>query len=119
MLFGSTAEDGTDPRACFYRHIKIRRPFAEDCDIRLDSPFAKDVRLARTRMLEHLKDRYPALILVDLEAVQCRDGRCTTVIDDTPVYADTHHLDAYGAAMLVRRYRDRFGNPLMLHPLVR
>jgi len=112
VLFGSTAEDGTETKACFYRHIKIRRPFAEDCDIHLDSAFAKQTRLDRTRMIDDLKGRYPTLIVVDLEAAQCRDGRCTTVIDGTPTYDDTHHLNAFGAAMLERRYRERFANPL-------
>ena len=119
VVFGSTAEDGNDPRACFYRHIKIRRPFVEDCDIALANAFAQPAMADALALMEGLRRRYPTLIVIDPAAIQCRDGRCATVIDGTPIYADTHHLNAYGSAMLGSAYRQRFGNPLLPAPIRR
>jgi peptidoglycan/LPS O-acetylase OafA/YrhL len=113
VVFGSTAEDGSDPQACFYRHIKIRRPFVEDCSIALDNAFAQPAMADALATIEGLRRRYPTLIVIDPAAAQCRDGRCATVIDGTPIYVDYHHLNAYGSAMLGAAYRERFGNPLI------
>lgn len=64
-------------------------------------------------LFEHVQKSYPSTIIVAPQAVQCDNGRCATVIDDAPIYVDTHHLNGFGSTVLAREYIERFGNPLM------
>lgn len=116
VVFESAAEDGTDTKDCFYRHIKLRSAQVDDCAIVADNDFAKPVKAAVADLMQRMRRKYPSLILIDPQAVQCRDGECITVYDATPIYTDAHHLNPFGAIELGRRYRERFGNPLASKP---
>ena len=112
VIFLPAAEDGSSTKDCFDLHIKIRAPYADDCGIRADNAFAAPAKAHVADLMREMKRRHPSLILIDPQAVQCRDGTCTTVIDRTPIYTDFHHLSAYGSTMLGRAYLERVGNPL-------
>lgn len=112
VLFKSVAENGENMKDCFYRHIKIRRPFLEGCAIPFENDYAKAGKRYVDDLIDAVKARHPSLIVIDLQSVQCDRGSCETVIDGTPMYLDTHHLNAFGSAMLAYQYLARFGNPL-------
>jgi SGNH domain (fused to AT3 domains) len=85
----------------------------DDCSIRSDNGFAKPAKAFVADLMQRMRRKYPSLILVDPQAVQCRAGSCQTVSDATPMYVDTHHLSAFGSTALARLYRMRIGNPLI------
>jgi peptidoglycan/LPS O-acetylase OafA/YrhL len=113
VIFEPIAEDGTNTSDCFNHHLKTRQPFTENCSIRSDNTFAIKNKTDVARLMHAMKSRYPSLILIDPQAAQCRSGQCDTFIDGTPIYTDTHHLNAFGSTMLGRTYVERFGNPLL------
>ncbi len=112
VLVMPAAEDGTSTKDCFNHHIKIRQAYADDCGIRRDNEFAAEAKAHFAALAWEMKAKYPTLILIDPQAVQCRDGSCLTVIDRTPIYTDTHHLSPFGSTMLGRTYLRQSGNPL-------
>jgi len=112
VIFLPAAEDGTSTKDCFNLHIKIRSAYADDCDIHADNGFAAPAKARVAALMRRMQQRHPSLILIDPQAVQCRDGSCLTVIDRTPIYTDTHHLSEFGSTMLGRAYLERVGNPL-------
>lgn len=112
ILFKSVAENGENPKDCFYLHIKIRRPFAERCTIQVDNAFAAASKRHVIDLIDSMRARYPSLRIIDPQAVQCDRLECATVFDDTPIYGDKHHLNAFGSTMLAQDYLSRFGNPL-------
>ena len=113
VILGPVAEDGTNKKDCFYRHIKLRRAASDDCSIDSRNSFARDAMAYIASLFEHVQKSYPSTIIVAPQAVQCDNGRCATVIDDAPIYVDTHHLNGFGSTVLAREYIERFGNPLM------
>ena len=111
VLAESIAEDGSDPRDCFYRRVGRRDLAKADCRIARDNGFLADNKAFIAALVERSRRRYPTLIHLDLRAVQCRDGRCDTLLDATPIYVDTHHLAPFGATLLAHAWLARFGNP--------
>ena len=112
VLFKSVAENGENMKDCFYRHIKIRRPFLERCSIPVENDFAKPSKRHVADLIDSIKASYPSLLVIDPQTLQCDRGECATVIDGTPIYGDPHHLNAFGSATLAHDYLARFGNPL-------
>jgi len=112
ILFKPIAEDGGSPKDCFYLHIKLRRAATESCAIAADNAFFLQKKQHVESLIDAMKVRYRTLRVIDPKSVQCAHNVCTTVIDATPIYSDTVHLDPYGSAMLGRDYLARFGNPL-------
>ena len=113
VILGPVAEDGRNMKDCFYRHIKLRQSYAEDCSIVAGNPFEAVQAAKVTELFRALKQRYPAVILIDPRQVQCDAGKCKAAIDGVPIYEDTHHLNGYGSATLARQYIEKFGNPLV------
>ena len=112
VLFLSAAEDGTNTRDCFWRPIKTRDTPTGDCAIRADNDYARPAKGQVAALIDAMRRKYPTLRLIDPQAVQCRDGRCVTEIDRTPIYTDLHHLNAFGSTSLAEAYLQRIGNPL-------
>ncbi len=105
------AEDGGSPKDCFNRHLKLRTAYADDCVIARDNPFGREAKRRIATLIDGMRARHPTLVVIDPQAVQCTGDACATVIDGTPIYSDTHHLDAFGSAMLGRAWSLRFGDP--------
>ncbi len=113
VIFAPVAEDDTDTKDCLYRHIKLRTTQREDCAIRRVNAFSAPKMAIVAALISRMRTRYPSLIVIDPQAVECDGPRCATTIDGTPIYTDTHHLAAFGATMLARAYVARYGNPLL------
>jgi peptidoglycan/LPS O-acetylase OafA/YrhL len=113
IVFGPIAEDGTVTKDCFNQHIKLHRSQVEHCSIAADNAFGAASKRAVQALLRDMARKYPTLVLIDPQAVQCERGSCATVIDGTPIYSDEHHLNEFGATMLGRAWRARYGNPLV------
>ncbi len=112
VILKPVAEDGTDKKACFYRHIKLRKPSDTDCAIDRDNSYARGAKAQVSQVFARLRDKYPTLRFVDPLDVQCVGPRCLAVVDKTPIYDDTHHINTYGATLLGKWYLQRHGNPL-------
>ena len=113
IILMQVAEDGASKRACFYSHIKLRRAYrADECAIDQANTFAQDKKAFIADLFARIRVKYPSVIFVDPQMVQCQDNRCATDIDGVPIYDDAHHINGYGSTALAHRYLARFGNPL-------
>ncbi len=112
ILIRTIAEDGRSPADCFYRQVKLRMNLRDFCTIDADNAWLAAEKAHANASIDAMRARYPSLRVIDPQAVQCEDGRCTTVIDDTPIYSDAHHLNPFGSTLLGRHYLARFPNPL-------
>lgn len=112
VVIRTIAEDGRSPRDCFYRQVKLRLNLHDFCTIDAVNPWLAPQKAHADALIDAMRARYPSLRVIDPQAVQCEDGRCTTVIDDTPIYSDAHHLNPFGSTLLGRHYLERFANPL-------
>lgn len=113
LILGPVAEDGTDKKACFYSNIKLRRTDREDCSIDRRNAFALESKAYVTNLFQRIHAKYPSVIFVDPQAVQCQGEHCTAAIDSAPIYDDTHHLNGFGANALAHLYLESIGNPLL------
>jgi len=113
VILKPIAEDGENTKDCFYRHIKLRQARTEKCSIPVDTDFQIDNRRFVNSLIDQVSRKYPTLIVIDPQAVECESGVCQTIIDNTPIYSDSHHLNEFGANALAREYLARFGNPLV------
>jgi len=113
VILKSVAEDGTSKRDCFYRHIKIRRSAEEDCSIDRNNLFAIEAKNHVASLFNRIHEKYPSVIFIDPQSVQCQDKKCLTVIDNTPIYEDMHHLSGFGSVQIGKLYHERYGNPFM------
>lgn len=112
VFLGPVPEDGKNLKSCFYRHVKLRKPYEGECVFDADNGFDRDGKKQVSDFFAEMKAKYPTLIVIDVQAVACTSGRCAAQIDGAPIYNDTNHLTPYGSAMLASRYLSRFGNPL-------
>ncbi len=112
ILLASVPENGTNIKDCYYRHIKLREAYTGECSIKEHNPFAEASKMQVDRLFETLKKKYPSLIIINERKAQCASGSCDVVIDGAPIYADSHHLNDYGSAILGKIYLSRYGNPL-------
>jgi hypothetical protein len=61
-----------------------------------------------------LKKKYPSIILIDLNKIICRGGRCLSAINDTPLYMNNgrnSHLNYTGSKLIGELYLKSFPNP--------
>lgn len=113
VVLKQVAEDGRNPSKCFFRHIKLRQRYQEDCDIAADNPFAREKKRYVDGLIARAGRRFPSLVVIDVQRVQCGIGPCATVIEGAPIYSDLHHLSDYGSETLARRLVSLTGNPLL------
>jgi peptidoglycan/LPS O-acetylase OafA/YrhL len=78
------------------------------CDI-LDAPNRYFTNLTDTLMAT-----VPELIVLRPREVVCRDGRCLSEIDGTPLFRDQEHLNLEGSRLLGRRYLEGRPNPFVV-----
>jgi hypothetical protein len=112
VILGPVAEDGTDTKNCFYRHIKLRQPYSDECAIQKDNSFGRPAKNYARLLFEEVRKRHPTTILIDPQQVQCNDSKCATVIDRTPLYDDVHHINGFASNLFAHRYIESIGNPL-------
>ena len=86
----------------------------DDCSI--DASVAANRGETFQRLKSRLIKAYPQIEWVNPADAICDEGRCKTVLNDTPLYRDESHLNNVGAKALGRHYVERFGNPLLSKP---
>lgn len=59
-----------------------------------------------------LQQKYPELLVIDLNDAVCNDGKCAIELNHTIVYRNFNHLNTSGAAMMAEKYLELKGNPL-------
>lgn len=59
-----------------------------------------------------MKRKFPSIIVIDLNDVMCKDGKCDLEINNTIVYRNTNHLNTSGAQLIGEKYLKLKGNPL-------
>ena len=59
-----------------------------------------------------MKQKFPELMVIDLNDAMCKDGKCEIQLDNTIVYRNFNHLNTSGAEMMAKKYIELKGNPL-------
>jgi len=59
-----------------------------------------------------MKQKFPELMIIDLNDAMCKDGKCDIQLDNTIVYRNFNHLNTSGAEMMAKKYIELKGNPL-------
>lgn len=113
VVVGQSAEAGINMHLCFNQHIKLRQEKENECVIRQSDQAARTHIDFVEKIIADIRARYPSLIYIDLQAVQCADGKCIADIDNVPIYDDDNHLNGFGSARLAEAYRLRFGTPFL------
>ena len=113
IILGPVAEDGRNLKDCFYHHIKLRTPYTGECTISKNNSYNLDKKTRIAGLFAEIRKKYPKVIVIDVQNVQCDREYCAAEIDGVPIYEDTHHINGYGSNTLAKRYIDRFGNPLL------
>lgn len=92
---------------------KHRLPFLfGDHSCQLDIEFVKWQQLKFSNIVTNLKKEFPKLIVIDPKKAICNDKYCNIEIDNTPILADSNHLNYIGSELLGKEYMKEFGNPL-------
>ncbi|QLE78685.1 acyltransferase [Francisella sp. Scap27] len=78
----------------------------------LDVNYVSQQQQSFINLVGKIKKDYPQLIVIDPKKALCNDKYCNTEIDNTPVYADSNHLNYIGSELLGKEYLKKFGNPL-------
>jgi peptidoglycan/LPS O-acetylase OafA/YrhL len=112
IILGPVAENGTDLKSCFYRHVRLGRTYQGDCQFKPDNEFTAGRTAEVHRFFDELKLKYPQIVFIDIEALECPSGICDPQIDGVPVYDDRNHINGYGSVALARRYLSMSRNPL-------
>lgn len=59
-----------------------------------------------------MQQKYPELMVIDLNDAMCKDGKCDIELNHTIVYRNFNHLNTSGAEMIAEKYIELKGNPL-------
>ncbi len=59
-----------------------------------------------------IKRKFPSVLIIDLNDVMCKDGKCEITINNNIVYKDISHLNISGAKLMGEKYLKLKGNPL-------
>lgn len=96
---------------CFFKHIKLRKPYVAGlCNFNWHMSQA-DAWLEQ--LFSNMQNKHPQLILIDPKQVQCDNKVCKAEINGVPVYRDTLHITDYASYHLGKLYLKRFGNPFI------
>lgn len=63
-------------------------------------------------IIDVIRQKFPSIIIIDLNKVVCKDGKCKIELNNTIVYRNADHLNTSGAKLLGEFYLQNFGNPL-------
>lgn len=86
--------------------------FGQDLNCAL--PAAKHIEQTRevAAFFASVREEFPNVVWVEIDALICDKERCVTEIDGTPLYEDDGHLNDVGSKLLAEAWIARFGNPL-------
>ncbi|WP_165929435.1 acyltransferase family protein [Flavobacterium rhamnosiphilum] len=59
-----------------------------------------------------MKRKFPSILIIDLNDVICKSGKCEVEIDNTILYRDPTHLNTSGGRLIGEKYLKLKGNPL-------
>jgi hypothetical protein len=107
VLLHSTAIMQTNFHDCFFKHIKLRKPYnAHECD------FTFNANQWINQLFLKMKHKYPQLIIVDPKKVQCSKNICKADLNGVPVYRDVGHITDYASYQFGALYLQKYPNPL-------
>jgi hypothetical protein len=110
VLIKSTATMQKGIQDCFFKHIKLRKPYnPNECAFKL-TLFESDHWF--DQLFHKMKIKYPQLILIDPKKIQCSQGICKADLNGIPVYRDVGHITDYASYQLGILYLEKFSNPL-------
>lgn len=107
VLIKATARMQTNAHDCFFKHIKLRKPYdSAACNFNLPKtdPWMNHV-------FHKMKRKYPQLITLDPKKVQCIKGTCHAEINGIPVYRDVGHITDYASYQFGTLYLQKGSNP--------
>ena len=59
-----------------------------------------------------MKRKFPSIIVINLNDVMCKNGKCKIELNNTIVYRNSNHLNTSGAILLGKAYLITHNNPL-------
>jgi peptidoglycan/LPS O-acetylase OafA/YrhL len=59
-----------------------------------------------------MKRKFPSILIIDLNDVLCKSGKCDVEIDNMILYRDPTHLNTSGGRLIGEKYLKLKGNPL-------
>ncbi len=68
------------------------------------------------RLKQRLSTKYPQIHWINPRNAMCDEQRCETVLNQTPLYRDSHHLNHAGSKILGQKYLEQYPNPLKQLP---
>lgn len=85
-----------------------------NADVECDLPRATALSKHRffDDILAELSTDFPALIVIDPTEVMCKEDKCLSAVNDTPLYLDATHLNDTASRTLAKLYLNSHGNPL-------
>lgn len=113
LLLGPVGEPNLNMRECFERHLKLREKYAGECDI-FDgaNPLNRAAEKNFASLVELMQSKFKRVSYVDVQASQCVEGGCLSVVNGVPLYDDSHHINGYAADYLAESYLGD-SNPLL------
>ena len=113
VIIKPIAENGVNQKDCFYQHIKERRDIrVDECSLRQKNDFRAEDKAYIDALLQTIAARYPQVLFIDPQKIQCKNGVCATRVEGLPIYADDNHLNDYGGNWIGQRYLAEQENPL-------
>ncbi|WP_374252046.1 acyltransferase family protein [Acinetobacter brisouii] len=77
---------------------------------------SKEIYLKDTQQwnndLKYLKIKYPKIIVIDFNNIICKNNKCYSFINNTPLYRDNQHLTYSGSYQIGIEYLKKYPNPL-------
>lgn len=107
------AEDGKNKKECFFSHIKFRTEYRRECVIDQNNSHKKEAKAHVSALFDRIRKKYPQVIFIDPQSVQCEEQQCAADLDGVAIYDDAHHINGFGSTTYAHRYLRRFGNPLI------
>ncbi|MES2575423.1 MAG: acyltransferase family protein [Bacteroidota bacterium] len=65
-------------------------------------------------IINEIKRKFPSIIIIDLNKLMCKNGKCDIELENTIVYRNSDHLNTSGARLLGELYLKTYGNPLKI-----
>lgn len=96
---------------CFFKHIKLRQKYHPEACSFNQTASIKDRWF--DDLFKKMKVKYPQLILIDPQKVQCAHNLCPAEINGIPIYRDAGHITDYASYQFARLYLQKFKNPLL------
>ncbi len=77
----------------------------KDCSI-------EEYKRPKDYIINEIKRKFPSIIIIDLNTLMCKNGKCAIELNHTIVYRNGNHLNTSGAKLLGELYLKKYGNPL-------